>query len=169
MIGGVHIEAKNPPINITVPLGDGAAVLTGGFGGYEIIERQDDIGMTDWAGQQPITQDVSLLLNGWESNTSVQPDWDLIRQLGRDTSPDERRPPVFKVTGPVEYSGKWWVLPSSGIETNAGSVIRRPGDGALMRIEFTLHLLEYVKPEVVRRRPAAASSTTRTSARRPTR
>ncbi|HUB99253.1 MAG TPA: hypothetical protein VMS11_05460 [Solirubrobacterales bacterium] len=152
MIDGVHIFAKDPKIDITVPLGDGAAVLTGGFGGYEIVERQDDVGMTDWSGQQPITQDVSLLLNGWESNTPVQRQWDLIRQLGRDSSPDERRPPVFQVSGPVEYSGKWWVLPSSGIETNAGSVIRRGDDGALMRIEFTLHLLEYVKPQVVRRR-----------------
>ncbi|HET7443271.1 MAG TPA: LysM domain-containing protein [Solirubrobacterales bacterium] len=149
---GVHIVAQHPKIDITVPLGDGAAVLTGGFGGYEIVDRQDDIGMTDWSGQQPITQDVSLLLNGWESNTPVQRQWDLIKQLGRDISPDERRPPVFQVSGPVEYSGRSWVLPAGGIETNPGSVIRRREDGALMRIEFTLHLLEHVKPKVVRRR-----------------
>jgi LysM domain len=150
----VRIVAKNPDIDITIPMGDGPAYPTGGLGGWTTVALQDDVEGVDWEGQDPLTQDVPLLLNGLERDESVEREWNTVKKLGRDPNGDEHRPPVFRVYGPVEYPGKAWVLPSSGIEVvnAAEEMIRRNGDGELLRVEFVLHLLEYTPPEVIKAR-----------------
>lgn len=148
----VRIVAQNPPIDITVPMGDGPAYPTGGLGGYVPIELQDDVDGVDWEGQEGLTEDVPLLLNGYEADSPVDREWNTIKKLGRDANGDERRPPVFKVYGPVEYPGKAWVLPKGGIEVNRESIMKRNGSGELLRIEFTLHLLEYIAPDALKSR-----------------
>ena len=147
----VRIVAKNPPINIEIPMGDGPAYPTGGMGGWVEGEVQDDVSVSDWEGQGLLTEDVPLLLNGYEDGESVQREWNTVKKLGRDPNGDERRPPVFVVHGPIDHPGKAWVLGEGGIEVNPESIITR-SDGDYLRIEFTLHLLEYRRPDVIRRR-----------------
>jgi len=108
----------------------------------------------DWEGQPPLTEDVPLLLNGLERDESVEREWKTVQKLGRDPNGDERRPPVFRVWGPVERPGKAWVLPQNGIEVlnPQEDMIKRNGDGELLRVEFVLHLLEYTAPEVIKAR-----------------
>lgn len=149
MMRDCRIVAKNPPIDITIPMGDGAALPTGGLGGWTLLERQDDVNATIWEGQEPLTEDVPLLLDGYPDE-SVQREWNTVKKLGRDAN-GERKPPVFRVHGPLDHDGKAWVLPAGGIEINADRVIKRD-DGDLLRIEFVLHLLEYVAPDEVRLR-----------------
>lgn len=143
-----RITAKNPEIDITIPMGDGPAYSTGGLGGWSTVQRQDNISVTDWAGQEPLTQDVPLLLDGFAEHLSMEREWNTVKKLGRDPNGDERKPPVFKVFGPVEYPGKSWVLPEGGIEPNPASFLKRD-DGELLRVEFTLHLLEYIRPDTL--------------------
>jgi hypothetical protein len=133
-------------------MGDGPAIITGGLGGWQVVPRQDDVGSTDWEGQEPLTQDVPLLLDGFPDDESVEREWNTVKKLGRDAVGDERVPPVFKVWGPIEYGGegKAWILPDNGIQPNAQSIIRRD-DGELLRIEFTLSLLEYIRPDTIKR------------------
>lgn len=148
-----RIIAKDPPIDISIPMGEGPAVPTGGFGGWKAVQRQDDVSVTDWEGQEPLTQDVPLLLNGYESDESVEREWNTVKKLGRDPNGDEHKPPAFKVFGPIDGpEGKSWVLAEGGIEVNPASILKRPGSGELLRIEFTLHLLEYIRPGVIRSR-----------------
>ena len=141
----VRIVAQSPAIDITVPMGDGASMPTGGLGGWEEVPRYDDLPMTDWSGQPLLTEDVPLLLNGLERNESQEREWNTIKKLGRDPNGDERKPPVFRVYGPVEYPGKAWVLPANGIEVREKTT--RPGSGEILRVEFVLHLLEYMPLE----------------------
>src|SRR5262245_22666969 len=112
----VRIRARDREvaIDIRVPMGNGPATITGGLGGYEVVERHDNVGVTDWSKQQPITQDVPLLLNGYEAGRSVEREWNTIKRLGLRSSAD-RRPPVFTVEGPIEFPHKRWVLPDNGI------------------------------------------------------
>jgi hypothetical protein len=147
----VRIIAKDPPIDITIPMGNGPA-LPGGFGGWITVDRQDDVSVTDWEGQQPLTEDVPLLLDAYGTGDTVQREWNTVKKLGRDPNGDERRPPVFKVEGPLDApDGKAWVLPTEGIEINSASVIK-DNAGRYLRVEFTLHLVEYVPPDTIRRR-----------------
>jgi hypothetical protein len=148
----VRIVAKNPEIDITIPMGEGPAYLTGGLGGWVPVELVDGIDGVDWEGQEGLTEDVPLLLNGLERGESVQREWNTVKKLGRDANGDEARSPVFRVWGPVEYPGKAWVLPKDGITINEEEIHKRRSDGELLRIEFTLHLLEYIAPEAIQER-----------------
>ena len=147
----VHIVAKNPPIDLTIPMGDGPALPTGGIGGFKVIDRVDDVGATDWDGQEPLSEDVPLMLGEMPYEDSIQREWNTVKKLGRDPN-GERRPPVFWVWGPIDSpEGKAWVLPEGGIDINQDSILA-DDDGGFLRIEFTLHLLEYIPPDQVRLR-----------------
>jgi len=147
----VRIVAKDPAIDITIPMGDGPAIPTGGLGGWVPVELQDDVDAVDWEGQRGLGEDVPLLLNGLEQDDPVDREWNTVKKLGRDPNGDERKPPVFRVWGPLDApEGKAWVLPDNGIEVLEMS--KRKGDGALLRVEFVLHLLEYTAPEVIKAR-----------------
>jgi hypothetical protein len=144
----IRLVAKDPAIDITIPMGDGAPV-PGGFGGWTTVDLQDAVQGTDWEGQEPLTEDVVLLLDGLDGNDPVDRQWQTVKRLGRPGG-DRERPPVFRVYGPLDApEGKAWVLPAQGIAINEEETIKRDRDGAYLRIEFTLHLLEYNPPEVI--------------------
>jgi hypothetical protein len=142
----VKILAPSAGIEITEPMGDGVAVITDGLGGWSTVERQDAIAVTDWTGQEPLAQDVPLMLDGGRHRRSVERRLAKIIALGRPQ--DGGRPPVFQVWGPIHYPGKRWVLPKGGITLSTDEdECRRRNDGELYRQALTLHLLEYVSPE----------------------
>lgn len=149
----VRIIAKNPEIDISVPMGDGPAYPTGGLGGWVPVPLVDDVAGVDWEGQAGLTEDVPLLLNGYEKDDPVDREWNTIKKLGRGPNGDQRRPPVFTVYGPTDSpDGKAWVLGADGITVNPDTILKRNGSGELLRIEFVLHLLEYISPEVIKDR-----------------
>jgi hypothetical protein len=147
----IKIVASDPDIEIEVPVGNFGARLVGGLGGFEEVERQDDVSATDWVGQAALRQDISILLDGYATGDSVERELNTILKLGRDPN-GERVPPVFRVWGPVYYEGKAWVLPPDGIDLDGGEIepIRRPGNGELLRQEVILHLLEFNPPDTIR-------------------
>jgi LysM domain len=149
----LRFEASDPQIDIEVPVGNLGAEIVGGLGGFVEVERQDDVSLTDWVGQEALRQDISVLLDGWANDESVERELNTLLKLARDPN-GERVPPVFKVWGPLYYPGKSWVLPPDGIDMTGGEIprIRRRGDGELLRQELIVHLLEYVPPEQVRLR-----------------
>lgn len=149
----VRIIADGPKIDISVPMGDGPATITGGLGGWQSVERIDDLALTTWEGQEPLTQDVPLLLDGWDRHPqSVERELTTLLKLARDFTSDEREPPpVFKVFGPIFFEGKNWVLPEGGIELGTEDTIRLE-DGTLVRQSLVLHLLEFVNSDVIKRR-----------------
>jgi hypothetical protein len=152
-VKAIRFVASDPQVDIEVPVGNFGARLVGGLGGYEEIERQDDVNITDWSGQDSLRQDISVLLDGWAAGDSVERELNTLLKLGRDPN-GERRPPVFKVYGPVYYPGKAWVLPADGVDLSGGEIppIRRRGDGELLRQEVIFHLLEFNKPDEIRLR-----------------
>jgi hypothetical protein len=152
----VRIVASNPEINISVPMGEGPATIVGGLGGWREVERQDDISATDWGGQEPLKQDVPLMLDGWGRRESVERELRTLFKLGRDAAGGESVPPVFKVYGPIHfdaftYPKMRWVLGAGGIElsTDEDEVIRGT-DGTLYRQGLTLHLMEYVRADQIK-------------------
>lgn len=156
----LRFTAADPQIDIEVPVGNFGATLVGGLGGYQEVDRQDDVAATDWTGQEALRQDISVLLDGYATGDPVDRELNTLLKLGRDPN-GERVPPVFKVYGPVYFEGKSWVLPSDGIDLSGGEIetIRRHGDGALLRQEVILHLLEYNPPGVIRLRKKRKAGT----------
>jgi len=147
----VRILAKDPDIDITLPMGASPAQIVGGLGGWEEVDRQDGIAVSDWSGQSLLKQDISLLLDDYPAG-SIERELNTLMKIGRDPNGEENVPPVFRVYGPVFYPGKAWVLPEGGIELAEGDIetIRRKGDGELQRQEVVLHLMEFRRPDTIR-------------------
>lgn len=146
----LRIIAKSRKIDITVPMGDGPATITGGFGGWKPVERLDDIAFSSWEGQEPLTQDVPILLDGWGANPqSIERQLNTLFKLGRDFTGPRSAPPPFKVWGPVYYPKKTWVLGDDGITLGTDDTIRLE-DGTVVRQSLTLHMMEFVNPNQIR-------------------
>ncbi len=143
----VRIIAKDPPIDISVPLGDGVPTLTGaGLGGWKSVEVIDDEALTVWEGQTNPGQDIPLMLDGWGLHPkSVQQDFDTLLKLSLvrpNSSPPS--PPPFQVWGPVHFPGRWWVLPENGIELSTDEdEVGFLSNGDLYRQALTLHMVAF--------------------------
>jgi hypothetical protein len=150
----VRIVAPSRSIDITVPIGEGAATLPGqGLGGWVSVDRIEDVALSSWEGQTQLAQDVPIMLDGWGIHPqSVQRELDTILSLGR-IGADGSPPPLFRVFGPVKYPGKFWVLPESGIELSAAEDdVITDDDGTVFRQALILHLQEY-NHDAVGRKP----------------
>lgn len=132
----VHIEAR---------LGAEVAQITDGYGGWEEVGRSSDLSLTRWAGQAPLRMTVPLFLDGFGESQSVQRDLDKVLRLGRSKDGDEA-PPVFRLSGPVPFSGQRWVMEST---PEMGDAFRAK-DGRLVRQALTLSLMEYVRPDRIK-------------------
>lgn len=148
----VRIVAKSRKIDITVPVGDGPAIITGGLGGWRTVERLGDIAFSTWEGQEPLGQDVPILLDGaGRSPRSVERPLNAILKLGRDGIDGQGNPPpVFRMWGPIFFPGRNWVLGDGGIELGTDDTWRLD-DGTLIRQSLVLHCTEYLDPGAPRR------------------
>lgn len=140
----ITFVSKDPKINLSVDVGNLRPIPVAGLGGYEEVERQDDVSATDWTGQAAYREDISVLLDGNDEGRPVDRELNTLLKLARDPN-GERVPPVFRVFGPVRYPGKAWVLPADGIDLEAGEIepITRKGGSETLRQEVILHLLEW--------------------------
>lgn len=132
-------------IEIKADLGAGPAQITDGYGGWEEIDRPSDLSITHWSGQTPRRMTIPIFLDGYRENDSVQKELDKLLTLGRSRDGDEE-PPVFRVSGPIPFSGERWVMESS---PEMGESFRAK-DGRLLRQALTLSLMEYVKGDRIK-------------------
>lgn len=144
----LRIFAPSVDVDVKVLMGDGPATPTGGIGGWVQKERPDAKSLTEWPGQGTFTQDVPIMINGFNNGDSVQGQANDLIKLGRNTEDDEV-PPVFRIFGAIWMPWLSYVL--EGIEwgTEEDQVIREV-DNTLYRQELTLHIAEYEDPDQIR-------------------
>lgn len=146
-MSSIRITSEDQPdLDLEVPLGEGPPVVAGGVGGWEEIQRPDDVSLTDWAGVEPLKLAVPVMLDGWRDSSSVQPVLDqLFRLAGRASGTQVRQGDRLRVTGPVPFSGQVvWVI--NAIEQ--GDDVIWDGE-ILVRQSLTLQFLEYVEPDTI--------------------
>ena len=154
--GHIQLYSADPPRNLVLPLGPEPVKVSGGGGGWEVVGRPHQIGMTIWAGGEPYLLTLPLLLDNFAERTSVERS---IRALERLNRGDDDSEP-----GPVEVGGiplpvDDWVI--DGIEY--GDPIRAVDDLRVLRQPMTLTLREYVPPEYLQlRRRALAKARPKT-------
>ena len=127
-------------------LGNEGAKPTGGYGGWDIVERPRRLSLTQWNGRPPVSMDIALVFDGFTDDKSVEGDClDLERMAFHDADKFEP-PPTITITGDaVPHSNLEWVI------TNItwGNVIRRSSDGRRTRQEATVSVVRYVDADKV--------------------
>lgn len=152
--GYVRLTCGDPQFADVVLLGPEPYTVTGGLGGWEVIGRPRDVGMTIWDGVDPYGLSLSLMFDGWREGIKQER---TIRALMRVARGDRESPPgVLRVEG-IPIPAQLWVI--EGIEF--GDPIRAP-HGYRWRQALTLNLREYIPPTYLRRRKSPQSSSTKT-------
>jgi len=84
-------------------LGDGPALVTGGYGGWKVVSRPREIGIVEWEGRDPIAIDIPFLIYFYEEQVSAQPGQQCEEQVARLERlcgvGGHARPPVCVVDG----------------------------------------------------------------------
>ena len=143
--GCVQIYCADPPRGLIVLLGSDPVKLTGGGGGWEVVNRPAQTAMTLWQGGDPYTLQLPLMLDNYPELGSVER---AMRVLNRLVKGDDDSPPGVVEIGGIPLPVDEWVI--DGIDY--GDPIRAVDDLRLLRQPVTLTLREYVPPEYVRLR-----------------
>lgn len=123
----------------------------GGVGGWEVVARPRRRSTAEWVGVEPWTMTLPLITSGVDvrgpgRHVSVEPK---IKDLVNLASPTRStgEPPILLVAGPLRLPAPKmrWVI--TGLEW--GTQMRR-NRGDRIQQEVTVHLLEYVRGDVLR-------------------
>jgi len=138
----VNFYALDGSVDLTLPMGDGPATLTGGVGGWAEEMRRGLPPVMWWDAPPAYRQEVPLLLVGHSQEEAIHE----LYKLGR--SPGGRRPPpIVMISGPaIHRADLEWVV--EGIEAGT-KVKRRAGDGNRVEQDFTVKLAHYSGVEVI--------------------
>jgi len=144
-----HVTIKGGGITLTVLLGDGSPVLTGGVTTWDTVTRPKRTSMTRFSGRAPFGQDIPVMFDGLTNDPPNDNQEDRISKLETLA----RGPHVVSLGGVALHQELDWVF--SGIDWDNQHTIWRRGKNGAFRIRqaATVHLLQYIK-DVVRKTPA---------------
>ncbi len=117
--GWVRLKSAAPTLNILGPLGPEPPNIGGGFGGYEIVNRPRQVGMTIWNGVEPYQLKFSMFLEGFKEGRSVEEDIAAVMRCAHGT---DGEPGTVQVFGIPRLPTTDWVI--EDLEFDEDSTIR---------------------------------------------
>lgn len=145
----VRLVCSDPVVDRTLLLGPDPPAVTGGVGGWEIVERPRQTAMTIWQGNEPYQLDLSVMLDDLPGGRSVEPAIRDILHAGRGD--EESEPSTWTILGLPSLPADEWVL--NGAEP--GDQVIRRDDASRVRQQYTLTFVEYMPPTYVQIRAKA--------------
>lgn len=147
----VTLIAAEPPIQVTCLRGDGIPTVTGGYGGWATQARPLKKSLTVWQGIDPYELTIPVLLDGHQTNTSVEGDCGQLERLA-GAARAHGEPPLIRIVGAVPHAADTtWVVKT----LEWGDPVIYSEDGYRTRQGATLDLLEYVAPDRIQTMGAA--------------
>lgn len=62
------LRSDHPDVVFRAFFGDGAALVVDGYGGWSVVNRAKDIGITEWVGRNPIAVEIPFVIDNWMSS-----------------------------------------------------------------------------------------------------
>ena len=138
--GQITFRCNVLDLSVVVWMGDDPPKVTGGYGGWEIIERPRRTAVTQWQGREPIQMEIQFVLDGWKrpaGRRSIEYD---VTALERMALPHKTQPPVIKIIGSaMPHSDLDYVIQN----IDWGPAIRAK-NGERFRQEGTITLVRYL-------------------------
>lgn len=132
--------------------GDTPAQITGGYGGWDVVNRPKRKGLTQWNGKDPMRLQLPIMFDGWMDRDSQEIP---ISRLHRMSLPPagvkQGEPPIVAVGGNgVPHSGiERWVIENLLWGTNVLWDKDRSGSMSRMRQDCVVNLIEFVDEDRV--------------------
>lgn len=123
--------------------------ITGGLGGWEIVDRRRRKGLTNWVGREPWQMSIPVLFNGWfDPPHSVDTDISVMNAMA--FGDNFVIPPTVRVDGYVPVAGIKWVIQNIEYGSNAHWLRGDAGQFIRVRQDAVVSLLQYVEEDVVK-------------------
>ena len=164
-IGGVWVVLHSWTTSLWTAflLGPEGARVTAGYGDWEVVGRPREMSLTEWKGQRNTELSIDALYDGWIERTAglrgtrsvfyVDGEISKLEDLAT-RRPGMQTPPSIKTYGAIPHANKRWVI--QNIEW--GDCVRDIDTGNRWRQQATIHLLQYVAPDVVVEQPRGAAT-----------
>jgi hypothetical protein len=139
VFGWVRIARADGASFVLARMGEGAAILSGGVGGWADVPRPRRTNLTEWQGAPQHRLTLPIMFDGWRAMTSVQGSVDTLTRMGK---PDKgSQPPTIVVEGALQGTNLEWVI--EDIEWLDGD-LRNPENDVLVRRRANVTLVQYV-------------------------
>jgi hypothetical protein len=144
--GYIFLSCSSPQLALLVRLGPEAWIPTGGWGGYEVVDRPQNVGMTVPKGVEPWQYTGSIMFDGLKHLQSQEDD---IQALLLCThGDDDTAPGIISISGLPDLPADDWVV--EALDFDADSIIRHNRSMDRLRAKVTLTIREYVHPDYLR-------------------
>jgi hypothetical protein len=158
-IGGVWVVLHAWTVGLWTAflLGPEGARVAAGYGEWETTGRPRQMSITEWKGQRPYELTIDALYDGWSNpRRSVGYVDGEIAKLERlaTRQPGLQTPPSLKTYGAIPHANLRWVI--DNIEW--GDRMADVATGHRWRQQATIHLVQYVAPDVIIERPRGAAT-----------
>lgn len=146
------VRTKDRRRTVTALLGQTAPSVVDGRGGWAEVDRPRRPGAVEWVGTKPLKATLTLMLDGWARNKSVQSQIKAIEAMC-PANPTKEQTAVY-VTGawPIPPATPWQI---QTVTWDVDGMLRNP-KGQIVRVEVSLELIELRVAEVVISRTSPA-------------
>src|SRR5215831_664459 len=159
--GWVRVYTTDPPLSVLARMGQDRPDVSQGYGGWEEVERPRRSPITTFKAPPGLHLTLPLLLEGWATGTSVEPQVTALERMGLMTGANGE-PPKVKIQArgqALPYQARTWV-----IDTITWGDALMNGQGDRVRQFATLALLEYVEDVHLQEKSAATRRRSKASA-----
>lgn len=138
--------SSDPPLRVLALPGETPAKITDGYGGWEDVERPNDMAFSRWSASHPYKMDISIVIDGFARNIRVGKVVSNLERLARDPGANEE-PPIIKVFGP-HPRGNHVLWHIENIDWDTDKAILNTS-GYLLRAAATVSLSQHVDPDMI--------------------
>jgi hypothetical protein len=140
--GWVRVVSSDPPVSLTVRLGDGRPNVDAGYGGWSEVARPRRRPLSIWVGSPGLRMTLPVVLDGFRAGRSVERQISRLESLSLPTASDGAPPRIRLVArgGAVPHTDRVWVVDS--LTFADGAIMNAAGDRT--RQPVTVALLEYI-------------------------
>ena len=147
----VTLASQSPNISMTVLLDSAGAVVSGGYGGWDIIARPRRQALTHWAGRNPFSMSVSIILDSHMEGGNIESQCSRLERFALPHPNPGGTPPVLRVSGrAIPHDDLSWV-----VDTIEWGDTIRDSSGYRTRQFATVNLIRYVQADKIQVTAAA--------------
>jgi len=152
------ITSQEDGTRFQASFGDGAPLVTDGYGGWQVVNRPKAVGVVEWQGRNPLAIEIPFMIDYFMSDDAAE-----IRSPGIHCETQVRRlerllgvgmahqPPICRVDSqgviPHDYTlnkGKFWVVES--VSWDRELELRHPITGRRIRCGGTMTVRQFITP-----------------------
>jgi hypothetical protein len=141
--GRITFKSKDPNMSFTCWLNNEGVKVTGGYGGWDIVQRPRRLSLVQWNGRDPVQMDIAILIDGYavsHNGDSVETECEILEKMAFSDDFDD--PPVVNISGAA--------VPHQGLDYRImniqwGEMIRRRTDGDRVRQEAVVSVVRDVR------------------------